>query len=558
MIDASCKASNISATGEGMKTITRLKGGRLYDPKHQRNGDIADVWLCDGKVITAPAQFDEHEIHTIDVTGQIVMPGGVDMHCHVVGPKVNAARGMQPSQRFVPYSAPAGVVPGAVATGNLFAAMGYTTVVDAAVSGVQTRLAHLEFANTPHLDKAFLTLLGNHQYILEHLASGSQEKVTEFVQWALSGFGSWGVKIVNPGGVENWKQISRHTDQQFDQPVQGYGVTPRQIVNGIANAVETLQLPHPVHIHCNNLGVTGNWKTTQQTIESLNGLRGHIAHLQFHSYGGDRNDPSTFCSAVPQLLEVLKQNPEISFDVGHILPGQSFSITGDAMFADHLAELTGGRWYSTDVEQESSCGVMPGEFKPYKTLVHAVQWAIGLEWYLMMTDPTRIALTSDHPNGGAFTRYPEMIHLLMSRSLREEMLSRMPAEVASKTNLSQLTREYTLAEIACITRTTPAQLLGMPNKGHLGPGADADVTIYQPNEDITAMFQRPALVLKQGNLIARDGDLVSETAYGKLMSAECLETSIDLPHIEQWFQNNATMSAATYRNAGSMACPTSS
>ena len=30
-----------------------------------------------------------------------------------------------------------------------------------------------------------------------------------------------------------------------------------------------LGLPHPVHIHCNNLGLPGNWRTTLATMEAL-------------------------------------------------------------------------------------------------------------------------------------------------------------------------------------------------------------------------------------------------------------------------------------------------
>ena len=37
---------------------------------------------------------------------------------------------------------------------------------------------------------------------------------------------------------------------------------------------------------CNNLGMPGNWTTTLATMEALEGRRGHMTHIQFHSYGG--------------------------------------------------------------------------------------------------------------------------------------------------------------------------------------------------------------------------------------------------------------------------------
>ena len=44
-----------------------------------------------------------------------------------------------------------------------------------------------------------------------------------------------------------------------------------------------------------------------------------------------------------------------------------------------------------------------------KSLVHALQWAIGLEWYLLVDDPWRVAMSTDHPNGGSFLAYPEIV-----------------------------------------------------------------------------------------------------------------------------------------------------
>ena len=67
---------------------------------------------------------------------------------------------------------------------------------------------------------------------------------------------------------------------------EGPGVTPRSVIETVATAVHELGLPHPVHVHCNNLGVPGNWRTTLDTLDTLDGRRAHLAHMQFHSYGG--------------------------------------------------------------------------------------------------------------------------------------------------------------------------------------------------------------------------------------------------------------------------------
>ena len=77
------------------------------------------------------------------------------------------------------------------------------------------------------------------------------------VAWWLEATGGYGVKLVNPGGVERWKRGDGNVSSLDDEVA---GVTPRQVIEAIAGAVHDLGLPHPVHVHCNNLGVAGNWQ----------------------------------------------------------------------------------------------------------------------------------------------------------------------------------------------------------------------------------------------------------------------------------------------------------
>ena len=58
--------------------------------------------------------------------------------------------------------------------------------------------------------------------------------------------------------------------------------------------------------------------------------------------------------------------------------------------------------------------------------VHSVQWAIGLELLLLVNDPWKTILTTDHPNGGPFTKYPEIIAWIMSHKARDDTFARMP------------------------------------------------------------------------------------------------------------------------------------
>ncbi|RUL88656.1 formylmethanofuran dehydrogenase subunit A [Tautonia sociabilis] len=533
----------------------RILGGTVYDPIHDIDGQTMDLWVADGRLVPPPDDPSTFSGKTIDARGYAVMPGGIDMHCHVAGPKVNAGRLMSPASYRetpgIPRSAATrsglvGRVPTTSATGHLFAGIGYTTAMDAAIPPLHARAAHDELRDTPILDNGFYVLLGNAHRVLDCAARGDQEALDAYAAWALDAAKGFALKVVNPGDVEDYKQVSRKAVRELDEDVTGFGASPRQVVVGLAAAADHLGLPHPVHIHCNNLGIPGNWRTTLATMQALDGRRGHFAHIQFHSYDGDPADPRSFSSAVPKLLDYVRRHPELTLDVGHVSPGPAMILTGDPRAGDRLHRQLGAPWYNADIEQESSCGVIPIEYLPQKNLIAAVQWAIALEWYLLMDDPWRLALTSDHPNGGAFYRYPEMISLLMDRAFRAEALATMPKGLRDRSVIHELDREYSLFEIAILTRAAPARMLGLDaRKGHLGPGADADIAIYSPNPDRRAMFERPRWVLKAGELVVDDGLVVSEPA-GRTFTVSPEFDPGRLPAIRAWFERDYSIRFANY------------
>ena len=526
-----------------------VKAGVVYDPLHQIEGEVRDVWIEDGRIIAAPAVRPDK---TIDATGMIVMPGGVDMHCHIAGPKVNTARKMMPDEKRIAKpvkrtaltrSGTGGSVPSTFATGYLYAGLGYTTAFDAAIPPLMARHAHEELHDTPIIDKGFYVLMGNNHYVMKQLHENEPERLRNYVAWLLNATKGYACKLVNPGGVEVWKSGGGNA-HGLDDHVQHFDVTPRQIITGVAQAAGELGLPHPVHIHCNNLGIPGNWRTTLETMKALEGRRGHITHIQFHSYGGDADDQSTFRSEVPALVEYLHAHENLTVDVGQVMFGDTVSMTGDGPLGYFLHKVMGRKWFSGDTEMETGCGIVPITYKN-KSLVHALQWAIGLEWYLLMQDPWRIAMSTDHPNGSSFLAYPEIIALLMDRSRREEMLSRVPAKVRERCTLADLDREYTLNEIAIITRAAPAKMLGLKHKGHLGPGADADITIYQTDRDYQKMFSIPRYVLRAGEVVVEDGEIRSPVD-GKLLHVAPGYDEDAVPDIQNWFEDNYTIRFRNY------------
>jgi formylmethanofuran dehydrogenase subunit A len=532
--------------------LLKIANGTVYDPANGVDGAVMDLWVRDGKIVAAPAEPDTQPDKTLDATGLAVMPGGVDMHAHIAGPKVNLARKMRPEDRRkappvrrtpLTRSGTVGSVPGTFATGYLYAGLGYTTAFDAAIPPLGARHAHEEFHDTPLLDKGFFLLFGNNHYVLRQIADRRPDRLRAFVAWLLGAAKAYAVKLVNPGGVEQWKS-GKDNLHDLDTPVEHFGVTARQILTELAQTAMDLGLPHPVHIHCNNLGLPGNWKTTLATMQALEGRRAHLTHIQFHSYGGEPDDQAAFASQVPALADYVNEHPSLTVDVGQVLFGETTSMTADGPLGYYLHKVTGRKWTNADTEMEAGCGIVPITYKE-KSFVHALQWAIGLEWYLLVKDPWRVALSTDHPNGGSFLAYPEIVQLLMDRAYRQEVLKRVHPRVLRRSTLKDLEREYSLYEIAIITRAAPARLLGLKHKGHLGVGADADVAVYTPSADRKAMFELPRWVLKGGELVVEQGEIRRELFGRTLHVAPGYDEGV-LPDIRKWFEANYTIQLANY------------
>jgi formylmethanofuran dehydrogenase subunit A len=531
----------------------KIAGGRIYDPANGRDGEVGDLWICEGRIVAPPSDPSVRPARTLDATGLVVMPGGIDIHCHIAGPKVNTARKLRPEEkregepivrRGELHSGTLGSVPSTFATGYKYAGLGYTTAFDAAIPPLFAHHVHEEFADTPCLDKGFYVLAGNNHYVLRSLAEREPAKVKAFLGWLLGATKGYAIKLVNPGGVEMWKNRQGGNVHGLDDRIDHFGVTPRQVISGVAHAVDELALPHPVHIHANNLGMPGNWRTTLDTMRAFEGRRGHLTHIQFHSYAGGDADETTFGSQVAPLADYVNSHENITVDVGQVLFGKTTSMTGDGPLGYYLSNIYKTKWFSSDTELESGCGIAPIEYRN-KSLVHAWQWAIGLEWYLRVHDPWRIAMSTDHPNGGSFLAYPQIVRLLMDRDFRRETLSLLHPLVREQSVLKDIDREYTLGEIAIITRAAPARMLGLEQKGHLGVGADADITIYSPNADRQAMFELPRFVIKAGQVLVEQGELRA-SAFGHTHHASpdydhCVE-----PDIRAWFEDHYSVAWRNY------------
>ncbi len=502
-----------------------LRGGVVVDPAHHATSERRDLAVRDGRIVEHVV--GETYAQQIDASGCVVMAGGIDMHTHIGGGKVNLARLLMtedhragpnpiaPPTNALELASCGSCTPGTLATGYRYVEMGYTAAFEPAMVPSNARHAHMEMGDVPILDHGAYVMLGNDELMLQLLAEGGPSgsnfaQIRDYTAWTINASKALGVKVVNPGGISAFKFNQRKLD--VNEPHVHWQVTPRQVLHTLARALHELGVPHPLHIHGSNLGVAGNIRSTLETIAALEGLPAHLTHIQFHAYGSE--GPKKFSSAALQLADAVNANPQISIDVGQIMFGQTVTASGDTMRQYAQSGLASPRkWVGADIEGMAGCGVVPFRYRE-QSFVNALQWVIGLEIFLLVRNPWQVVLTTDHPNGGPFTSYPHLIRLLMDRSFRDEQLATLHPEVAANCALRSIARELSLDEIAILTRAAPARLLGLAERGHLGVGAAADIAVYREAADREAMFTTPEYVFKDGTLVARAGRVMATPVGG--------------------------------------------
>ncbi len=97
-------------------------------------------------------------------------------------------------------------------------------------------------------------------------------------------------------------------------------------------------------------------------------------------------------------------------------------------------------------------------------------------------------------------------------------------------------------ELVALTSTNPARRFGLaPRKGELAPGADGDVVVFDPAVERTisaathasasdydcyegwTVRGAPRTVLSRGEVVVRDGAVVSRAGRGRYVKRDCVE-----------------------------------
>jgi formylmethanofuran dehydrogenase subunit A len=280
-------------------------------------------------------------------------------------------------------------------------------------------------------------------------------------------------------------------------------VTPRRLLKVAARAAAAHGLSHPLHVHAPGLGEAGNVEQTIELIDALAGHPLHLAHAQFSAYASHADGHYT--SGTRQLLNRFHQAGRVTMDTGCIGFGPAWMVTRDQLLARRLAAAL-----KQTATYREGWAVMPMRYSPTNP-INALQWAIGLELILRCEDRTRLAMSVDFPNGGSFTAMPKLLELLSSPEKREEMLESLHPWAKERSEFGRLDHALSDEALVTLTRYAPANALGLTHKGHLQPGADADIVIAD------RPFALPSLVIKAGRVV-RENDRHCQEAPARRVS----------------------------------------
>ncbi len=488
-----------------------IKNGLIVDPLNGERLVRRDIHVRNGKISGTPV----HTPLVIEAENCVVMAGGIDVHTHLAD-----------------YTSGSGDVSALmISTGLRYAQMGYTTIIEAAAPLALASITAERMAMIPQVDKGSLVMMGAWKPVLQLIERGNEKGLASLASWLTAKAGAYSVKLVNPGG----KFLKNTGGPSARRRLEGFDITPVDVACAVARAVEAGGLPCPVQLHLNDLGEPWSHVSAIETINGLGGARAHLAHLQFHCYGGRGG----FSSEARAVADAFNASANVTADIGQIVFGKTVTATADERLGEKLDSVMGGAGRRHGVGFGETCFCVPYEYRP-ESVVNAVQWACGLELALSLDDPSRIFISTDHPNGGPFTAYPRIIRLLMDKGFRDAELSKIHPEARKRTNLGSIERTLDLYDIAEMTRAGPAKFLGIADrKGNLKPGADADITVYESRENIEEMFAKPAWVIKSGEVIAKEGKTVAE-ASGKILRHRPRADMEEPPaEIVRWIENHA-------------------
>ncbi len=437
-----------------------LSGGVVLDPKNGFEG-VSDVGLKRGRIERVEPELDPTRAEdTIDVTGLWVMPGQIDTHAHVAG----LSRNWDPALGY-----------------GMLARVGTTTVMDMGgtgptlIDGIKRRGAGLNVA-------------GNFALIPGLTIPAGRLSPTDLRDTVTSALrqGCYGIKILggyHPFTPEDSARVIAECNSQrayiafhlgtteSGSHLEGLREVPRMVGDGRL---------HVCHVNSYCRGVIED--AADECNEALDILDTMSGQLNSESYHAIQNGTTGLCDDDGNVIADVPRN---------CLRLRGYDTTYQGM---RQAIMDG---YGSVVAQKGG-QIYYAQRQEALNLFERARSNVGMSFPVNLAS-SAFTLSSARNSDGEF-----IVDAVSTDG------GSHPRNVAIQTTMA-------LVEFGALTRLemaeklswTPARMMGLWDKGHFTPGADADITVLDPHRNKAVMsFVAGSMIMYYGRPVGSGGTLL--------------------------------------------------
>lgn len=439
-----------------------LRGGLLVDPVNGVEGE-RDIGIAGGRVVAVADVLSAGDAaDTVDVSGRMVMPGAIDPHVHLAG---TAGRPRTVGHRMV-------------------AASGIVTALD--LSCTPARLIESLRDHGAGLNVA--GLFGLSPRVTLETTNPSRETLRVLLEQALAD-GAIGFKVLGAGvpmdpdaaatAIDLCNTARAYVAFHLGTSASGSNLTGVRELPSLLGT-NRVQVAH-VNSYCRGL-FEDTVREVQETLSTLRGLRDRVVS---ESYLAKPNGCNGRCDG-DFLLDTSARD--------------SLALLGYRGDRLGLRQSMIERVTSVVVERGGVGVLVTGPEAADLWETAGTQISVSFP----VNDPatTILCATAREPDGD-FT-----VNALSTDG------GVLPRNVLLEKGLNLVRYgAFSLSEFVRKASANAAAMLGLWNKGHLGVGADADITVLDLTVDKPVMsFNRGRLIMKDGIVLGRGGTLLVTSA----------------------------------------------